>query len=420
MSRTTGISPHRSLPIVAAGAMLALLAACSSNASGGTSGSDAKSGNAPTGSTVLIGDITSEGTPVENQPNAVAGVKAAILALNAAGGIGGHKVALDYCNPSSNANQAAACARQMVSDKVIAVTGDEILTADIDPILEAAKIPQVGFLPVSAGDFTDSNSFLFDAGPVSGSAAAIQYYAQHGGKNLYLAYTDVPTLATAGAIAKATAAATHLTYSGDLPISATATDLSPDVVNIKDSAAAGVMLLLGTDELDLLIRTAGQTGVTGKTYLTTGSDVAQSDVDSWGQLAGDVLYGQPMPPLSAASNIPGMQEFLANMQAEANSGDSSAARSSIDQGTLEGWLAVRTIAKIIPAHAATVTASTVMAALDSAKNINMGGLIPPWTPTKPGPTTAPRVSNTYMWVVKVNGTTPVLAQSTEINTATLP
>jgi ABC-type branched-subunit amino acid transport system substrate-binding protein len=420
MSRTTAVPRYRWLSVVAVAGALALLAACSSSSGSGAAGSATPAASGPTGSTVLIGDITSEGTPVENQPNAVAGVKAAIRAVNAAGGIGGHKVALDYCNPSSNANQAAACARKMVSDHVIAVTGDEILTADIDPILLTAKIPQVGFLPVSSGDFTDSNSFLFDAGPVAGSAAAIQYYAQHGGKGLFLAYTDVPTLATAGAIAKATAAATHLAYQGAVPIPATATDLTPDVVKIKDSSAAGVQLLLGTDELDLLIRSAGQTGVTGKTYLTTGSDIAQSDINGWGQAGGNVVYGQPMPPLSAAGQISGIKQFLADMTAEANSGDASAARDSIDQGTMEGWLAVRTIAKIIPTHTTNVTASTVMAALESAKDINMGGLIPPWTPMHPGPTGTPRVSNTFMWVVKVDGTTPVLAQPTAIDTASLP
>ena len=104
---------------MAAVAALALLGAgCGSSGSGGSSssGSSAAAPAAP----VKIGVIVPENTQIYNAPDVVAAVRAAAYAENKSGGLDGHQVVVDYCNEQANPNQATACARQMVSDGVVA------------------------------------------------------------------------------------------------------------------------------------------------------------------------------------------------------------------------------------------------------------------------------------------------------------
>src|SRR4051812_10857911 len=67
-----------------------------------------------------IGIIAPSRSPAFNLPTSIAAAKAGVRALNARGGLHGHKIDLVYCNDKNDANQAQACARQLVGDKVIA------------------------------------------------------------------------------------------------------------------------------------------------------------------------------------------------------------------------------------------------------------------------------------------------------------
>jgi hypothetical protein len=49
-----------------------------------------------------------------------------------------------------------------------------------------------------------------------------------------------------------------------------------------------------------------------------------------------------------------------------------------------------------------ITAASVTQALDSAKDVDLGGVIPAWTPTAPGPEGFTRVSNTSYYLVQFN------------------
>lgn len=46
-------------------------------------------------------------------------------------------------------------------------------------------------------------------------------------------------------------------------------------------------------------------------------------------------------------------------------------------------------------------------ALDEATDIDLGGIIPPWTPSKPGPEGQSRLSNTSLTFVTVDNGDPV-------------
>src|SRR5258708_5331164 len=98
---------------VAAVAALGLLTAgCAGSSGSSAATSNAVTSNAP----IKVGVIVPENTQIYNTPDIVAAVRAAAYAENQAGGLGGRKVVVDFCNEQANPNQATACARQMISD----------------------------------------------------------------------------------------------------------------------------------------------------------------------------------------------------------------------------------------------------------------------------------------------------------------
>ena len=72
---------------------------------------------------IIIEVIAPVATPIENYPDAQAGVDGAAAALNKKGGIKGRRSRSSSATRSSNANSAMACARQAVSDGATFVTG---------------------------------------------------------------------------------------------------------------------------------------------------------------------------------------------------------------------------------------------------------------------------------------------------------
>lgn len=98
-------------------------------------------------------------------PSMEDGAKAAVKAINDAGGINGMDIELITCNDQGDPNVTAKCARKAVSEQVDAVTGSINLYAQsLTPILEAAQIPYIGGLPLNTTDFTSPISFPLDGG----------------------------------------------------------------------------------------------------------------------------------------------------------------------------------------------------------------------------------------------------------------
>jgi hypothetical protein len=78
------------------------------------------------------------------------------------------------------------------------------------------------------------------------------------------------------------------------------------------------------------------------------------------------------------------------------------------------WLAVEAVSKVAP-KSGTLTASTLTAALNTAKNVNLMGVIPPWTPSKQGAAPFTRINNPNVYIENIKDGQLVLAQSAELN-----
>jgi ABC-type branched-subunit amino acid transport system substrate-binding protein len=130
-------------------AALAALTACSSSSSGtGTTGTSAGTGSAPSGSTVTVADLAPfSGTDAALGPTYLISCNGATQAINAAGGVLGHKLACKAVDTRGDPADAVPATRQMFATTsglslVIGVTSDE--AASVVPVLNAAKMVVFG------------------------------------------------------------------------------------------------------------------------------------------------------------------------------------------------------------------------------------------------------------------------------------
>jgi ABC-type branched-subunit amino acid transport system substrate-binding protein len=116
-----------------------------------------------------------------------------VAAVNAAGGVKGHKLVLSMCDTTFTANGEVACARKIVAAKP-AVSIAPFLVADGSgaswPILLAAKIPAIGGQGGTQAELNSTNSFPLGSGflgPFVGTAEGI---FRTGAKNITILNDD--------------------------------------------------------------------------------------------------------------------------------------------------------------------------------------------------------------------------------------
>ncbi|GAA4994885.1 hypothetical protein GCM10023205_79820 [Yinghuangia aomiensis] len=106
--------------------------------------------------------------PVYAVPEMVTGAQAAVNRINSEGGVNGRKLELISCDDQGNPNNAAACGRKAVSEKVAAVVGGlSIYDNQFMPILESAKIPYIGSTGTAPIANTNPISYPLSSGAVS-------------------------------------------------------------------------------------------------------------------------------------------------------------------------------------------------------------------------------------------------------------
>ena len=165
---------------------LVALSACSSSsksASSPTTGAGASSGavsSKASGTPISIGMINQENTPAGSFPEMRESLQASLSYINNdLGGVNGHPLKLTTCISDASAPASANCAREMVSDKVVAVTaGVDFGSAGSLPVLQAAKIPYVGGEPILPPELTNAVSYSFVGGSVGAFPGQAYYIAK--------------------------------------------------------------------------------------------------------------------------------------------------------------------------------------------------------------------------------------------------
>jgi ABC-type branched-subunit amino acid transport system substrate-binding protein len=348
--------------------------------------------------------VASVGTTLQNYPDVKAGAEAAVKSINAAGGISGKQIDLQFCNANSDPNAALACARKAVSDKVAAVVGyTDTFSSSALPVLEQAKIPAVGLMPRgNAVELNSAASFPFEGGSAGDSLAAPFGLKAAGGKAVVAVSADVPSaIANAGLVEKGAAKA-GIKYAGVVKIPTTGvTDYAPYAQQIKALGGDSVMFNATVAQIQGVMKASKALGLK-VTFMQHGTAFGVKEIAATGDIAEGLMLVSGYPAYSDTSNA-GIAKYNADMAANGTN-DASLKR----PGSINAWLAVYAVKDVAegkggtPAITGAITSTSLMAAMKDAKDVDLEGLAK-WTPMGTGPAEMPRVAHSTVNFLLVKG-----------------
>jgi ABC-type branched-subunit amino acid transport system substrate-binding protein len=413
-----------------AGIAAVAIAACGSSSSssstsasggGGATNAAASTGSA-TKSPILIGQVVSgAGSPVFSEPQDVSAVSARIRAINAAGGLDGHPLKLDYCNDKNDPNTTISCAQKMISDHVVMLDGGGDLTgAQLVTIMNKAGIPEVGFDAYTGAELNSPNMFLLTS-TAPGYVVAMGYLAAHHYKVSMIGADNATALQLYAGLGAATASLKNPWISKTL-VPTTVPDLSPYVQSAVKGNPTAIQSFLGTPT-DYQAMVGVEKSAPGTKWVSAAanvSSVAEATANGTAAIMQDAITFGNLLPLQDKSN-PLISQFWSEMASyQKATGDQYAAPSQQSFGTFSAWLGLWVVQQLVKngqLSADNMSAATVMKAFQTAKNINMEGVTPPWTPNAPGPTGETRISDQYyyLWTYTDGGATVKLLTPHAVN-----
>ncbi|WP_432198166.1 ABC transporter substrate-binding protein [Streptomyces sp. bgisy027] len=342
------------------------------------------SSSSDSGPAVEPGDPSLTGSPIKlmviaqltatNQaetPQTVSAAKASASAINARGGIGGRPLQILSCDDKVDANAAAACARKAVSDGAVATVGQvSAMGAAINPVLQQNGMANIGPYPLSASDFSSPSSFPLCAGGPAAIAGVARNLGTNGAETVGLAYFGNAAGATSVPFVTTGLAGTGAKAGPKVPVPPGTADLAPVAAATTKGADAAVLALQPDDAVHF-VQVARQSGNTAKLGMPA------QDPGLFKKLggAGDGLYvATQFAPQS--SSVPGIKQFLADMEKYARG-------TRLDDYALNAWLGVQAFEKMLAQQKpATIDTATVKAGMSRLVNLDLGGVVAPYTTTK--------------------------------------
>jgi branched-chain amino acid transport system substrate-binding protein len=366
----------------------------------GASWSTGASASAKNLAPIKIFETADVNDPTTSEPGAPYGAKAAVADVNRHGGINGHKLDLTFCDAAAESTLALSCARQAVSDKVVATVGSHESFGSLTfPIYKAAGIPMVGLYPSTTNpDMVSPISYPLWGGPVASLEAAVLALKKQGLTKIGIAPIDLTVGTSYIPALKPYIAKVGSQFVGSVAIPPTATDMSSYVEQLHSDGAQVVLMVLSGQEDTQMFQAADQLNIHDITWvalpLVTENDLASTPAGT------KFMTFSPYPPFRSAKQYPGVAQWLADLKAI------NAPTGSLYTSTngFNSWLAVMAFAKIAKTIPGPITSQSVTAALNRQKSgINLYGLVN-WQPGKSGPSTSPRSANgLYYEVVFRNG-----------------
>jgi ABC-type branched-subunit amino acid transport system substrate-binding protein len=359
---------------------------------------------AASGPVVKVGMITSLTGPLASNPEVKDALLASIAAFNKRGGVGVNhaKLEADVCDTKGDANGEVACARQMVDDGVVATLNDLTFNnpAGVVDVLEAAAIPRIGVGGTDVSEFGSSVSYPISAGVIAAYIGTAVGFKQDKNTKTCLVRTDAPTGATFKGFLTPMFTAVGIDIVCDVAVATGATDYAPyiaevqrenpDSMLISHSDSVATQLIAAMAQLNAKIPMGGNPGSFKLETLRKYKDITKGTVlsDSF-----------PYPAQVNVKNFPGLKQYFADMKASGKKSLSAANLKTTDFAPWMSTLAFVNVTKSLDSF----TPATVIEALESAKDVDLLGLTPPWTPSTPGFSVFTSSSNHYVYVSRFNG-----------------
>ena len=356
--------PNRGLAVCLAAAAL-LLTACSSAASSGSASSGAAASPGGSAITVMtVGPVNTALTPYPQIPEAA---KLYADYANAHGGIAGHQLVVLTCDDQGVPDQATACARQAVSDHVVAVVGSYSVNQGlIIPILQSAGIAYFGTCcAFTTQDLTSPVSFpigsqtMIDVGIGTAAGSACSHI---GFVNVALA----PYQAFFDKLERTALTPSGKTVSAESDMPLTASDVTPYIAKVV-SGTDCIMSDLPQANWQLMVPAIAQAGGHQRLIGMQGNLDVTSCAGQNATCDGAVVVGL-FPDLSSAP-FADFRQAIATYHAP----------SKYDYDSLAGlgtWAAYSAFADIVSGIKGTITAASFLAAASHASDVTTGGETP--------------------------------------------
>jgi ABC-type branched-subunit amino acid transport system substrate-binding protein len=389
-----------------------LVTACGSDSTSSTSSSTSPSSSGQAAKSLLPNNGPCDtalpkynvgiNTPVESavlslKDDSVA-LDASIKAFNARGGIGKHCMALTICDAQGDPNKEVDCARQFQANKIVATLSDvtSFNTAGVKEVMEAAGIPRIGISPAQA-DLNSTVAYSLDVGGTGATFMQVVSCTRNDHKKLAAIHVDsaaiTPLLAAFGTMLKAYGA----TLDTRIPVSKGTTDFQQFTLGAQNAGATCAILPLGQNEIVQVLQAANQLGTDVKFSISHNS-VSADDMKTFGPLGAQIYLNAAFPPATASQD---KWPILADVINDLKVGGFAA--NSIKTAPIRSWLATYALVTVVEKFGKPddISKEAITAALKAAKDVDMFGLIPPWTPSfsaAPG-TPFASVSNPWYYVI---------------------
>jgi len=363
------------------------------------------------GPVVKVGMITSLTGPLASQPDVKDALLASFAAFNKRGGVGTNHARLqaDVCDTRGDANGEVACARQMVDDGVVATLNDLTFNnpSGVVDVLQKAGIPRIGIGGTDLSEFQSSVSYPISAGVIAAYLGTAVGFKQDKHTKICLVRTDAPTGATFKGFLAPSFTAIGVDITCDVAVATGATDYSPYVAQVQSKNPQAVLISHTDSVTTQLIGAMAQLNA----KIPLGGNPGSFTLDTMRKyssiMKGTVLSDSfPYPAQVNVKNFPGLKKYFADMKASGKSNLSAAKLKTTDFAPWISTLAFVNVTKAL----ASFTPATVVGALQSAKDVDLLGLTPAWTPSTPGFSVFKTSSNHYVYVSRFNGKDVVTAK----------
>ena len=303
------------------------------------------------------------------------GMEAELKQVNAAGGVNGHQISYTVLDTQSSPTQAVAVAKQGVQGGNLALLVGSQFASYALPYLKAQNIPMVGWA-VSPG-WNGKSMFGFGgstenkAGQSVGTDAITRFIKQKGFTKIAVLADSSAGSSTAGKneLAQARSLGLKVVYS-NVAVPAYGADLSqviPVAQKAQQSGAQFILSFMGVNSP--LIQANAQLGKKMKIMVLTGYGPGLIE-----QLGADMngVYVQANAAAYITQKGPGITGFLNAMKADGVSG------TPLYYNEL-GYVIASQFVWGLQRAGNNPTQSSLVAALNTEKNLTLGNLIPPVT-----------------------------------------
>lgn len=289
----------------------ALAAAGCGSGSNASSGSKASSGSGGSGPIhiAMIAPLTGSYTPIGG--GNVAGARAAVAQINAAGGVHGRKLVLDVMDDATNPTTSRTLTKGVVGNsKYVAMIGSGFSSSALadEPLANQAKIPDVS-MAAAAVQVNPVKPYVWQIPPTSLVAAqAIAAQLKKSGLTQIALLHDNGGFPTEGvADVKQIASKYGLHIVGDVSFSLDSTDFTSELTNLKATGAKAIWLWNVTSQAVTVTKQFRQLGLSAQLVLTHGNPTPQYLQPACPQDNGAIIastFAQLASPVISLSKLP--------------------------------------------------------------------------------------------------------------------